>query len=109
MSVLGKLNLIAPEFSTLANLQDYINLAEEQVSAKMCKRELAVAYLAAHIISMANRGGAAGAIASESEGGLSRSFGPLDNNLLASTSYGQEYLRLLKSCLPGFYMRTFPA
>jgi hypothetical protein len=110
MTIAVKLQLIAPQFSSLPNLQDYIDLADEQVSAKMCKRDLVVAYLTAHVIEMANRGGSGGSVASESEGGLSRSYNTTERSLLAATSYGAEYLRLVRSCGVGsFTMRTFKA
>lgn len=109
MAVIDKLLLIAPVLGALPNAQDYIDLADTQVSASMCNRELVVAYLAAHTIEMANRGGSGGSVASESEGGLSRSYAaPSDSSQLNSTSYGSEHLRLIRTCgKSSFTMRTF--
>jgi hypothetical protein len=110
MSILSKLQLIAPKYGALVNAEDYIALADAQVSADMCNRDLVVAYLTAHIVAMANRGDSAGAVTSESEGALSRAYASLTDSLLGATSYGQEFLRLTRNCGKGsFVMRTFPA
>ena len=102
--------LIAPEYAGIINAQDYIDLADAQVGQQVCNRGLAVAYLAAHLVTMAQRGGSGGAVVSEGEGGLSRSYTSADPSLLATTGYGQEYLRLVRSCGVGsFTMRTFSA
>ena len=104
--------LIAPEYTSLINAQDYIDLADAQVGQNVCNRGLAVAYLAAHLVTMAQRGGYGGVVLSEGEGGLSRSLATsgFDPSLLAVTGYGQEYLRLVRSCGVGsFTMRTFSA
>lgn len=112
MSALNKLQLIAPDYAALSNAQDYIDLADDQVSAAHCQRELAVAYLAAHTIAMSDRGatGGSGSVTSQSEGSLTIAYGnSMSGNEIASTAYGQEYLRLSKQCgnLGGFLMRTF--
>jgi len=106
--VVDKIKLIAPSFEDLENLADYIELAEQQVSTNMCNRELAVAYLTAHIIELANRGGTGGVISSESEGQLTRSYdtGTGSDSLLSVTSYGQEYLRILRNCGKRYAVRT---
>lgn len=107
-TVIENIALISPDFSSLNNLQDYIDLAETLVSEKVCQRTLAVAFMTAHLIELANRGGSvSGAITSESEGALSRSYGTAGGFLLSSTPYGLEYLRLLRSCGLVFTMRTF--
>lgn len=108
MAAIDKLQLVAPDYADLPTAQDYIDLAEEQVGLKVCNRELAVAYLAAHTIAMSERGSSGGAVTSESEGRLSRSYAQNEKSLLSSTGYGQEYLRLIRSCGVGsFTMRTF--
>lgn len=107
MTVESNLVLIAPQFSDLTNLEDFINLAESLVGPKVCQRDLAVAYVTAHLIELSNRKGTGGSVNSESEGSLSRSYSNLSDSLLASTSYGLEYLRLLKKCGLFFTMRTF--
>ena len=109
MSVSAKLALIAKPFSELDNVADYIALAESQVDQRLRNRELAVAFLTAHIIEMANRKGAGGAISSETEGSLSVSYADANAGLgLNSTSYGVEYARLARNSAVGMYqMRTF--
>jgi hypothetical protein len=58
-------------------------------------KELAIAYLAAHMNAVSTKGGASGSVTSEKEGDLARSFGgPTSSGPLGATGYGQEYLRL---------------
>lgn len=58
-------------------------------------RDLAIAYMVAHILTIGARAGAGGPITSETEGNLSRSYGATaSKNALMSTSYGQEFERL---------------
>lgn len=97
------LEIIAPDLSTLPNKDGALLIAESQ--APQCKnRDLAVAYLAAHILSTSKTSGA-GAISGMSEGALSLSFATSgNNNSLSSTSYGNEYLRLTSACI--FTART---
>jgi hypothetical protein len=59
--------------------------------------DVARRYLAAHLATLAMRGGN-GAVTSESLGAMSRSYaGALGmTGSLAQTSYGQEYLRMVK-------------
>lgn len=109
MTIQSKIALIAPDFSNLDNLNDFIDLADKLVGKKVCHRDLAVAYLSAHLIELSKRGGSAsGAITSESEGQLRRSYGAASESLLSATPYGLEYLRILRNCGLGSYtMRTF--
>lgn len=97
------LEIIAPDLSTLPNKDGALLIAESQ--APQCKnRDLAVAYLAAHILSTSKTNGA-GAVSGMSEGALSLSFATSGNdNSLSSTSYGNEYLRLTSACI--FTART---
>ena len=111
MTVAAKLALIAPDYAGLSNLADYIELAEDAVASDMCQRDLAVAYMTAHIIAMAERGGkGSGAVTSKGEGGLSIGYsGSQSQSLLSSTAYGQEFERIMRACgrKGGFVMRTF--
>lgn len=111
MTTAAKVALIAPDYADLTNLADYIELAENAVADDMCQRDLAVAYMTAHIIAMAERGGkGSGAVTSKGEGGLSIGYsGSQSQSLLASTSYGQEFERIQRSCgkKGAFVMRTF--
>lgn len=99
MSVDAVLLDIAPEMDAVdaALRTRIIDLAKLRVSEKVFGEltELATAYLAAHMLTMRTRSGAGGAVSSESEGSLSRSYtASSDKSLLASTSYGQEYIAL---------------
>ena len=97
------LSTIAPDLATLPNKDGAIYIADSQ--APQCKnRDLAVAYLAAHILATSKTNGA-GAVSGMSEGALSLSFATSgNNNSLSSTSYGNEYLRLTSACI--FTART---
>tara|TARA_R100000655_G_scaffold16426_4_gene35704 strand:- start:10312 stop:10653 length:342 start_codon:yes stop_codon:yes gene_type:complete len=99
--------VIAPELVDNPQLTGAIVMAEDQVAADHCRREQAVAYLAAHILTTAGRGGTGGAVASETEGSLSRSFASPEAaaGTLGSTGYGQELQRLNRICY-GFSART---
>lgn len=91
------LAIIAPDLSTLPNKDGAITIADLQASS--CEnRDLAVAYLAAHILTLSKQNGA-GAVSGMSEGSLSLSFATgTATNDLNSTSYGQEYQRLTIAC-----------
>lgn len=97
------LSIIAPDLATLSNKDGAIYIADSQTPE--CKnRDLAVAYLAAHILATSKTNGA-GAVSGMSEGSLSLSFATSGNdNSLSSTSYGNEYLRLTSACI--FTART---
>lgn len=97
-------DIIAPEFATLDNKEDFISVADVQVTDSITQeqRNLIVAYLAAHIATISSRNaGAAGAIASLQEGSVSVSFNKsaTKNGFagVSDTSYGLEYTRLIKS------------
>lgn len=96
--------IIAPEFDGV-DVTGAIEIAEVRVAAGFCgdKRDLIVAYLAAHILAMAGRkSNIDGGIKSLSEGGLSISYASADNdvnNNYTSTPYGREYETLVKSCI----------
>ena len=97
------LEIIAPDLSTLPNKDGALLIADSQ--APQCKnRDLAIAYLAAHILASSKTNGA-GAVSGMSEGALSLSFATSgNNNSLSSTSFGNEYLRLTSACI--FTART---
>jgi hypothetical protein len=55
-------------------------------------------YLAAHLAALGMRRGIGGPVTSQTAGPVSQSYGILVNEgLLSSTAYGQEYLRLLRT------------
>lgn len=99
------LDLIASQFASNPDKQDFIDLADRQIKKGLCgdRRPELVAFLAAHYLTLAQRGGASGTIDSMSEGQLSISYSHSNaeyiNNSLDSTSYGQEYDRLSKQCI----------
>ena len=93
------LPVIAPELT--GDRSAVIVLADMQIAPGLCgdKRPLLVAYLAAHIATLAERGGASGGVASMTEGSLAVSFGGAMKDGLGATSYGQEYDRLSRACV----------
>lgn len=106
------LKAIAPELATETDerLSTFLELAAQRISARVFGRVYAQAacYLAAHLLTLANRAtqaGVAGAgpVASVGTGGLSVSFGQIATNTatadasLKSTSYGLEFLALRSS------------
>ena len=103
MTIDELLSTIAPDLATLSNKDGAIYIANSQTPE--CKnRDLAVTYLAAHILATSKTNGA-GAVSGMSEGSLSLSFATSGNdNSLSSTSYGNEYLRLTSACI--FTART---
>lgn len=99
MTIAQTIEDIAPELASIdPDRRDrIIALAENQVSAKVFGDlyEAAVAYLAAHMLTMAGRSGKAGAVTSISEGQLSIGYQAGQNvSGLMATSYGQEFVRL---------------
>lgn len=94
-------DLVAPELADSADKQDAIDLAETQTGTVYGNaREHAVASLAAHILTVANREGQSGAVSSIKEGSLSVGFGrvnPMGTEQLETTSYGAELIRLRRS------------
>ena len=103
MTIDELLSTIAPDLATLPNKKGAILIADSQAPESK-NRDLAVAYLAAHILATSKTNGA-GAVSGMSEGSLSLSFATSGNdNSLSSTSYGNEYLRLTSACI--FTART---
>jgi hypothetical protein len=99
--------VIAAEFACKDATQA-IELADMQIAPNLCgsRRPLLVAYLAAHIMALAQRsGGAGGPVTSLSEGALSIGFGSAGlMGSLSQTSYGIEYDRISRGCI--FAART---
>lgn len=110
MSIDTILSDIAPEFDSVSSEKRarFIGYASEEVKFGGVSKDRATALLAAHMLSMAARtGGAAGQVTSETEGSLSRSYGSVGGqNGYSQTGYGQEFLRLLKSCNMGMMTRA---
>jgi len=102
MSVDSTLLLIAPEHAAIAEadrlaVADLAALSVGDVFAD--KKELATAYLTAHMLTIAGRSGSAGSIQSVKEGDLSLSYskGEGSEDSLSATSYGCEFKRLRRS------------
>lgn len=90
---------IAPELASIdPDRRDrVIALAENQVGKKVFGDlyDLAVAYLAAHMLSIADRQGRSGQVTGLREGDLQIQFGSVSGSGgLNSTSYGEEFLRI---------------
>lgn len=97
-----------PEFSEESDtrIDLFIPIAQLSVNENVwgAMTDPATAFLTAHILSMANRGGsgAAGPVTMEKVGDLQRGYGDLGSTLkseLATTPYGLEYLRLRNQLL----------
>lgn len=100
---------LAPELGTLSvGTQNLIvEEANGEVIAKNWPNEAraksAARYLAAHKGTLLKRGGGGAPLQSVSMGGVSKTYAvsmAADASVLRSTSYGQEYLRLLKLYAP---------
>lgn len=100
------LKAVAPELEDKSDdtLDTYIELAAQRLSAAMWGDyfQQGVAYLAAHLATLADReGGAAGPVQSEQAGQVSRSYGvPQNVQNYRSTAYGEEFLALRRQ-VPG--------
>lgn len=100
----------APDFATDPNINDLISQAELETGENYCSddmRNKAIALLVMHWQALAERDsgniGVSGAITSEKEGDLARSYGGSRrsndrNGDLAQTRWGLELLRLQQSC-----------
>ena len=104
-SIDATLLIIAPWASSVAQATRYatIEIATALTSFGCAQRDIAIAYLSAHMLSLASAGrnGAAGQVTSEAEGDLSRSYGSVGGTTTdpyyAQTSYGLQYQQMMKS------------
>jgi len=108
MAVRDTFDLIAPEFSADPNADGMLTLAANRISPAVfgSQLELAVAYLAAHMLALSRRaeqsgggGGGVGPVTGERAGEVSRNYGSVnfggqDLAYYASTPYGLEYLNI---------------
>lgn len=97
---------ISPQINTLITIAG----GQTALSAFGTQRNTAVALLALHWMALSERGrsGSGGAITSETEGSLSRSYSvpQMDSAWdLGSTIWGMELLRLRRSTFFGVYTR----
>lgn len=96
---------IAPELATVSGGSQTEFIADVQLQMNPCvwgsKLNLGAAYLAAHLATVSRRKGIAGALTEEHAGAVGHGFSALKGlSPLETTSYGLEYLRLLRG-LPG--------
>jgi mevalonate kinase len=104
MSAADLLLVIAPEFDNI-DTSGALAIAEIQVGVNLCgdTRPLLVAYLAAHILTIAQRAsGSGGDITSITEGHASITYSSGSAKIttgLSRTNYGQEFDRLSKGCI----------
>lgn len=93
---------IAPELADedSSRIYRFIEFAALSVNETIwgSKYDLGVAVMAAHLLTMAGRGGTGGPVTSEKVGDLSRSYGQMgDKDSLMATSYGQWFVQLRKT------------
>lgn len=94
---------LAPELADVedARIQVFLDYALLTINANIwgAKADFGQTLLAAHLLTMSNRGGSGGAVTSEKVGDLSRSYGnpDMDGTTYSATSYGQMFMQLLKT------------
>ena len=106
MSTPALVRTVAPEFKAKTDQEIAVMIsvaalwADEDVWAD--KYDAGVAYLTAHLMTIAAREGAAGSIASETVGRVSVSFSnsTMDDEL-ADTGYGKTFLSLRRTIVTG--------
>lgn len=106
MTALEYFRLLAPEYSATldATVNQWLAIADLR-AAETCftddRAEMAQALYAAHLLALSEGGSVGGgAVVSESEGDLSRTYAAIKggDTLLGSTSYGQQYIDLTRPC-----------
>ena len=104
MTELEYFRLLAPEFASVpdATVNSWLTMAGNLIVVGCLDAEraaMAKALYAAHLLTLSTAG-AVGAIVSEREGDLSRTYATIKggDTLLGSTSYGQQYIDLTRPC-----------
>ncbi len=104
MTALEYFRLLAPEFASVpdAAVNSWLTMAGNLIEVGCLDAEraaMAQALYAAHLLAL-SEGGAGGVIVSEREGDLSRTYATIKgcDTLLGSTSYGQQYIELMRPC-----------
>lgn len=105
---------IAPILDTDNSLDKknrFISIAKNETDSKLFSDNdtynLAIAYYACHLLELSSRdGNSKGVLIQEKEGDLSRSYsGQYNSNINTNTTqYLDSYNRLLKGCVPNFYI-----
>lgn len=109
MSASAILSIIASQYDTIDNRNEYLGFAELQVNESWFrdKYDLAVAYMAAHLIFVNTDpktvGSGVGVVIGKKEGELSISYAPpsgtnKSDEELKKSSYGQQFLRIRNNC-----------
>ena len=105
MTELEYFRLLAPEFASVpdATVNSWLTMAGNLIVVGCLDAEraaMAQALYAAHLLTLSTAGGAVGAVVSEREGDLSRTYATIKggDTLLGSTSYGQQYIDLTRPC-----------
>ena len=105
MTELEYFRLLAPEFASVpdATVNSWLTMAGNLIVVGCLDAEraaMAQALYAAHLLTLSTAGGAVGAVVSEREGDLSRTYTTIKgcDTLLGSTSYGQQYIELTRPC-----------
>ena len=105
MTELEYFRLLAPEFAGVADatVNQWLSVAGNLTETGCMDTEraaMAQALYAAHLLTLSTAGGAVGAVVSEREGDLSRTYATIKgcDTVLGSTSYGQQYIELTRPC-----------
>lgn len=105
MTPLEYFRLLAPEFASVpdATVNSWLTMAGNLIVVGCLDAEraaMAQALYAAHLLTLSTAGGAVGAVVSEREGDLSRTYATIKgcDTVLGSTSYGQQYIELTRPC-----------
>ena len=105
MTELEYFRLLAPEFASVpdATVNSWLTMAGNLIVVGCLDAEraaMAQSLYAAHLLTLSTAGGAVGAVVSEREGDLSRTYATIKgcDTLLGSTSYGQQYIDLTRPC-----------
>lgn len=106
MTELDYFRLLAPEFAGVADatVNSWLTMAGNLIEVGCLdaeRAEMAQALYAAHLLALSEGGASSGgAIVSEREGDLSRTYAAIKggDTLLGSTSYGQQYIDLTRPC-----------
>ena len=105
MTELEYFRLLAPEFASVpdATVNQWLSVAGNITETGCLDAEraaMARALYAAHLLTLSTAGGAVGAVVSEREGDLSRTYATIKgcDTVLGSTSYGQQYIELTRPC-----------
>jgi hypothetical protein len=102
-------DVLAPQYSNDPRMDAAMQMAAKLVNPTHCYYDEVVVLLAAHMLSLGDRAGVGGAVASKSEGELSISYhappSASEGGLLGGTPYGQQVLNLNQLCY-GMTART---